>query len=552
MMIDIIKTEFTTEEEAADLIEINQKLYGDIEGKPIGKEAERLQLERSYIYSRILARYITDRHNSPEEILKDAKETISLLEKGDFTEHIQQNLLLYSSLKEYSENNERGITIKPETLQAYSDACNETIENFTAFVFTSVIYDFLEALEMIGKSFQEAAEELAPLLRAKFTEFYPEKAEELKKAQTPKYRTRKQIKNKIPEVADRQEYLSIITRKDYTDAFKLGFTEKGFTTAGILKEEPDESADLQQLELSDFIPMVPRLPQKAKKKKNADEGKKEELTAMEAARARLAYNYPFLNLVFTYFEAEHRKTKKPPISVNIRRTDLIKGFTTKESKEKGTNKTDLEELGNYDRVVQRMPDGSFYRVLMFGGYNPETDTVLLVSPFMQKMIEEIENDSVKRTANGKPIKSKSGEVQKLPDYSRGIISAEIVAAKNKAAAQNVIEIVRIICRTGKNKTPHVGALTLLQRNADAYIRYLDSANRRQFLARLFGDTWDYLEKYAGEKLREKYSGIQLPEAKDKKAKGAKKWGAEWIPVEGNLKTLTFEFKKKRKPQEEQA
>lgn len=546
MMIDIIKTEFTTEEEAADLIEINQKLYGDIEGKPIGKEAERLQLERSYIYSRILARYIADRHNSPEEILKDAKETISLLEKGDFTEHIQQNLLLYSSLKEYSENNERGITIKPETLQAYSDACNETIENFTAFVFTSVIYDFLEALELLGKSFQDAAEELAPFMREKFTEFYPEKAEELKKTKTPKYRTRKQIKDKIPEVADRQEYLSIITRKDYTEAFKLGFTEKGFTTAGILRETPDESADLQQLELSDFIPMVPRLPKKTKKQKNADDGKKAELTAMEAARARLAYDYPFLNLVFTYFEAENRKNKKAPISVNVRRTDLLKDFRDGSEKAKKDRKADLEELEKYDRVVQRMPDGSFYRVLVFGGYNPETDTILLISPFMQKMIQEIESDSIKKTASGKPIKSKSGEVQKLPDYSRGIISAEIVAAKNKAAAQNVIEIVRIICRTGRNKTPHIKALTLLQRNAEAYIRYLDSTNRRQFLARLFGDTWEYLEKYAGEKLREKYKGIQLPAPKDSKAKGAKKWGAEWIPVEGNLNTLVFEFKKAAK------
>ena len=340
------------------------------------------------------------------------------------------------------------------------------------------------------------------------------------------YRTRRKAAERLNKhgarLASKQEYLSIPTIKPYTNSFRPGGST-GTSGAGVqfVKDTIEKKQALigQQMELADFADVEQmRLPDTT-----SSEGKKQ--------RGLIDYNEALLHYVLSCFRDEMKKNGRAPQYIGIRRSDLAANHKDKNGKRSPEEL--VKDLTRYQTAFQKANDGSYYAVLITAGYNPQSDSFIFASPYMQQLLFDIEEASIERDKNGKPRKTKTGSIKRKIAFVEDVASSDLKNAKNQEAAADVIEIVKIIAMSGKSGTPNISAAELIERNEIFKRRYMESSNQHQLLKRHFITVWKYLNEYAGARLRAKYPGIKLP--------NGEKVGAEWIPTPGTLKTTIFRF-----------
>lgn len=154
---------------------------------------------------------------------------------------------------------------------------------------------------------------------------------------------------------------------------------------------------------------------------------------------------------------------------------------------------------------------SVYPVLLFMKYEADTNSISFSSPYLNYIIKKIYEGSLIWKKNGDPELIKGTEKQKTkPTYSY-LTDNSINIEKNKAAANFVDEIVKVIEQAGSN-TPKIRASTLIERNVQFAARLTKSANPNQLLARTFKRVWELLRTKTH--LTEVYKNIQLPDPND--------------------------------------
>lgn len=158
-------------------------------------------------------------------------------------------------------------------------------------------------------------------------------------------------------------------------------------------------------------------------------------------------------------------------------------------------------------------DYSYYPIFHFGGYDAETNTIELYSPYLNKVVETIHREAIKMNQRTKqPILDKNGQLIHLPANSY-LIKPSIVFERNLAAVEFVCIIVQVIEQAGDN-TPHIKASTLIYRNPQFEVRLNETEGKykSQLLHRVFKRTWELLRDQTD--LLSTYKNIQLPDPND--------------------------------------
>ena len=171
---------------------------------------------------------------------------------------------------------------------------------------------------------------------------------------------------------------------------------------------------------------------------------------------------------------------------------------------------------------------SYFPVLIFMGYDESTNTISFSSPYLNHLVRTIYNASLSRDKSGNLRKYKSGRQIHQPNHSY-LIKPTIAKERNKAAAENVMIIVKVIEQTGNVGIPHIKASTIVERNEALKLRLKQYAKPSMLLKRVFKKTWELLRDET--RLLEVYDGIILPNPED----------IVNIPTMDNLNILTFSF-----------
>lgn len=240
----------------------------------------------------------------------------------------------------------------------------------------------------------------------------------------------------------------------------------------------------------------------------------------------------YYRILFREFEKSEYKTLKDFIIVSV---PLL-------ARKKNPNENDIDSVitkiksyHNVMGVIKGVRNGkireSYYQVLNFEYYDEKTNTVAFSSPYMNYVIQNIYNLSIRRE-NGRPQIASNGRPLTLPSHSY-LIDQSILKERNKAAVENVILITTLIEQAGsKNKRenpPHISARNLIERNVQLAERLERSENQRALLKRVFSKTWELLREKTT--LEENYKNIELPSPKD----------PSMIPTMRNLDELIFSF-----------
>lgn len=181
---------------------------------------------------------------------------------------------------------------------------------------------------------------------------------------------------------------------------------------------------------------------------------------------------------------------------------------------------------------------SIFPVLNFEGYDAQSNTISFSSPYMNHVIQEVYGASIRRDKRGAPLLKKSGEPRRDATHSY-LVKSEIYKERNKAAVENVFNIVSVIERAG-DTTPNIKASTLIERNPQLKERIKKSKNATSLLKRTFIKTWELLQTMT--RLQEFYTDIQLPDPENPIN----------IPTPSRVNDIVFYFPHKGKKGEEGA
>lgn len=120
----------------------------------------------------------------------------------------------------------------------------------------------------------------------------------------------------------------------------------------------------------------------------------------------------------------------------------------------------MEKLKNIVGIVDSGQKSSDIIPLLSGfKYDENRNTIQFSSPYMARIIREIQKESIRKDKYGSPVLNGDGEKQMLPAYSY-LVDISIEKERNRKAAEIVMIIVALIERTGKH-TPHIRAKTIV-------------------------------------------------------------------------------------------
>ena len=183
-------------------------------------------------------------------------------------------------------------------------------------------------------------------------------------------------------------------------------------------------------------------------------------------------------------------------------------------------------------IVDIPKNGRIYKghfpVLLFMGYDESTNIIQFSSPYINHVVGIIYNASLSRDRKGNLRQYQSGRQIINPSHSY-LTKPSIAKERNKAAVENVFNIIKVIEQAGDKGTPHIKAVTLIERNEALKARLDRDKNPSALLKRVFKRTWELLRDQT--RLLEVYDGIVLPNPEDPRN----------IPTLTNLNELNFDF-----------
>lgn len=155
---------------------------------------------------------------------------------------------------------------------------------------------------------------------------------------------------------------------------------------------------------------------------------------------------------------------------------------------------------------------SHYPVLQLVEHDAKTNTVEIMSPYMNKLIMTILQASVQRGTHDKPKLKKDGTALMDPSHA-WLVNSEMSKERNKRAVMIVDRIIKVIVRCGDggptHKTPHISAQAIIDdcpviKNALENAK--SAADKNKILKRAFSKAWELLETKTT--LRDHYKNIR--------------------------------------------
>lgn len=244
----------------------------------------------------------------------------------------------------------------------------------------------------------------------------------------------------------------------------------------------------------------------------------------------------FYSIILSDFEQNTKKLGVVNEIVTVYVPDLAAILGKKRNLSKNDITSIIEKTSSFQTIygVIKDPDrpngiGTAVPLLVWMGYDAESNTIRFASPYMTRLIKRIYNVSIRKDRKGSPQLKKDGTP--LLDVSHSyLVKSSIVKERNKRAVEIVMVVVTTIEQSGKN-TPHLKASTILNRIPQLKKTYDDTPtkHKNRVLARAFKKAWELLETQTN--LRKKYPDIILPDSNNPKN----------IPTTSNINKLVFEF-----------
>ncbi|MCQ2408869.1 MAG: hypothetical protein MJ065_10145 [Oscillospiraceae bacterium] len=240
----------------------------------------------------------------------------------------------------------------------------------------------------------------------------------------------------------------------------------------------------------------------------------------------------FYSIILTEFEKTRYKELRDVITLYV--PDLAECMGLQRNLNKQAIQRIIDTIQSFHTIVGVMhgtrngkPSQSLYPVLNFEGYDDKRNTISFSSPYMNMVIKTVYKLAIERKKNGEPKLTHRGDVVRKPSHTF-LVKTSIVKERNKAAVENVLIIAQLIEQCGDH-TPHISALTLIERNPQFEQRLAAAKNKTTLLKRVFETTWRILREQTH--LEERYPGIELPDPKD----------PAMLPTLKNVNTIVFTF-----------
>lgn len=225
----------------------------------------------------------------------------------------------------------------------------------------------------------------------------------------------------------------------------------------------------------------------------------------------------FYSIILSDFEQNTKKLGVVNEIVTVYVPDLAAILGKKRNLSKNDITSIIEKTSSFQTIygVIKDPDrpngiGTAVPLLVWMGYDAESNTIRFASPYMTRLIKRIYNVSIRKDRKGSPHLKKDGTPLLEVSHSY-LIKSSIVKERNKRAVEIVMVVVTTIEQSGKN-TPHLKANTIIERIPQlqrAFNKTKTTSNKNLLLSRTFKKAWELLESQT--KLRDKYPNITLPD-----------------------------------------
>lgn len=225
----------------------------------------------------------------------------------------------------------------------------------------------------------------------------------------------------------------------------------------------------------------------------------------------------FYSIILSDFEQNTKKLGVVNEVVTVYVPDLAAILGKKRNLSKNDITSIIEKTSSFQTIygVIKDPDrpngiGTAVPLLVWMGYDAESNTIRFASPYMTRLIKRIYNVSIRKDRKGSPHLKKDGTPLLEVSHSY-LIKSSIVKERNKRAVEIVMVVVTTIEQSGKN-TPHLKANTIIERIPQlqrAFNKTKTTSNKNLLISRTFKKAWELLESQT--KLRDKYPNITLPD-----------------------------------------
>lgn len=239
----------------------------------------------------------------------------------------------------------------------------------------------------------------------------------------------------------------------------------------------------------------------------------------------------FYGIILQNFERTFYNNKQLQESVKVYVPDLAAYLGKSRNISKTDIKNIMDKVSSFQTVVgiiKQVKNGRIYEnilpVLLFTGYNEANNTISFSSPYMNQVIQDLYDVSIKRDKKQQPKLKKNGEPQTVATHSY-LIKSSIGKERNKKAAEIVVTVVTLIEQAGNN-IPQIKAGTIIDRNPllkESIEKTKSRTNQNLMLNRAFTKAWELLRTQT--RLTEVYKDIQIPDK---------------VPTMGNL-DMVFTF-----------
>lgn len=152
----------------------------------------------------------------------------------------------------------------------------------------------------------------------------------------------------------------------------------------------------------------------------------------------------------------------------------------------------------------------YYPVMVFLGYEEADNTVTFTSPYMNRIITLIIQDSIKRDKGGSLVRNKNGDFATKPSHSYHVKPS--IVKNSSEWAKDIVDVICVLMDKAGNTLPHIRYSTIIER-CYGFTEYLDAQpttyKRNRVLQRSFAAAWKLLATDTD--LPEKFRDLKLPD-----------------------------------------
>lgn len=228
----------------------------------------------------------------------------------------------------------------------------------------------------------------------------------------------------------------------------------------------------------------------------------------------------FYTIILHQFQASNYTELKDTVKISIPDLAEYMGLPRNLNKERTTEL--IEKVKSYHNIIGVIPSLRRTRsktpplpdlspVLLLVNYFEDTNIIEFSSPYMNRIINTIFEESIRRNKQGEIERKNNGEPLLRASHSY-LIKGSLAKARDQIAAENVKIIIQGIERAGKNNYK-IAVKTLIDRNTQLKKRLeSDPINKGRLLKQVFKNTWRLLQEETI--LTERYNNIILPDPND--------------------------------------